>query len=74
MKNNILLGAFYVHLLVLLMGAMFPVADHAFQYINPFYFTIIRYVPVAIILVILLYMIEGKKAFCTEGRGFSLWF
>lgn len=74
MKNKILLGALLCAFASASYGAMFPVANHAFQYINPFYFTIIRYVPVAIILVILLYMIEGKKAFCTEGRGFSLWF
>lgn len=74
MKNKILLGALLCTFASASYGAMFPVANHAFQYINPFYFTIIRYVPVAIILVILLYMIEGKKAFCTEGRGFSLWF
>ena len=53
---------------------MFPVANHAFQYIDPFYFTIIRYIPVAIILVIATYFDEGKKAFRTEGKGFSLWF
>src|SRR5690625_3889341 len=74
MKNNIFIGAILSAFAAASWGAMFPVANHAFQYINPFYFTIIRYVPVAIILVILLYMIEGKKAFCTEGRGFSLWF
>lgn len=74
MKNKILLGALLCTFASASYGAMFPVANHAFQYINPFYFTIIRYVPVAIILVILLYMIEGKKAFRTEGRGFSLWF
>lgn len=55
-------------------GAMFPVAEHAFQYISPFYFTIIRYIPVAVILVMLLYFIEGKRSFKTDGNGFRLWF
>src|SRR5690625_3473285 len=74
MKNNIFIGAILSAFAAASWGAMFPVADHAFQYINPFYFTIIRYVPVAIILVILLYFIEGKKAFRTDGKGFRLWF
>lgn len=55
-------------------GAMFPVAEHAFQYISPFYFTVIRYIPVAVILVMLLYFIEGKRSFKTDGNGFRLWF
>lgn len=55
-------------------GAMFPVANHAFQYVDPFYFTIFRYIPVAVILVVLLWMKEGSRAFKTEGKGRSLWF
>lgn len=53
---------------------MFPVANHAFQYIDPFYFTIFRYIPVAVILVVLLWIKEGSKAFKTEGKGRLLWF
>src|SRR5699024_10674999 len=55
-------------------GAMFPIASDAFRYIDPFYFPIIRYIPVAIILIILLYLIEGKSAFKTEGRSWIIWF
>ena len=50
-------------------GAMFPVADHALEYIDPFYFSFIRYGAVAIVLVLLLLMKEGKKAFRLEGKG-----
>lgn len=50
-------------------GAMFPVADHALEYIDPFYFTFIRYGAVSIALVILLWMKEGKKSFRLEGKG-----
>ena len=50
------------------MGAMFPVADHALEYIDPFYFSLIRYGAVAIMLIILLLMKEGKQAFRLEGR------
>ncbi|EON72126.1 hypothetical protein H131_12608 [Lysinibacillus sphaericus OT4b.31] len=50
-------------------GAMFPVADHALEYIDPFYFSTIRYGVVSIALIILLWIKEGKKAFQLEGKG-----
>ena len=53
---------------------MFPVANHAFNYIDPFYFTIFRYIAVTVLLVVLLFWKEGKKAFRFEGKGLSLWF
>lgn len=74
MKRNIFIGALLSIFASASWGAMFPVANHAFQYISPYYFTIIRYVPVTIILVIALYFIEGKKAFRPEGNGLALWF
>lgn len=74
MRNSILVGAILAAIASMSWGAMFPVANHAFQYISPFYFTLIRYIPVVIILVILLYFIEGKESFKLEGKGFMLWF
>lgn len=74
MRNKILIGAILCAIASASWGAMFPVANHAFQYINPFYFTIIRYVPVVIILVVILWITEGKKAFKADGHGFMLWF
>ncbi len=74
MRNSIFIGALLAAIASISWGAMFPVANHAFQYISPFYFTLIRYIPVAIILIILLYFIEGKEAFKLEGKGVQLWF
>ncbi|HLS66571.1 MAG TPA: DMT family transporter [Pseudogracilibacillus sp.] len=74
MRNSLFIGAILAAIASMSWGAMFPVANHAFLYINPFYFTLIRYIPVVIILIILLYVIEGKHAFRTDGRGFILWF
>ncbi len=74
LKNNVLWGAFLCFIAAVSWGAMFPVAHAAFSYIDPFYFTIIRYGAVTIILVVLLLWKEGKKAFRFEGRGLSLWF
>ncbi|MDI2586679.1 DMT family transporter [Psychrobacillus sp. NEAU-3TGS] len=74
MKGNVLLGAILCLVASVSWGAMFPVAHAAFQYIDPFYFTIIRYGSVTVILVLLLFWKEGKQAFQLEGKGLSLWF
>lgn len=73
-KKSFMYGAFLCLIASISWGAMFPVAHHSFQYIEPFYFTIFRYIPVAIILIIMLWIKEGKKAFKPEGNGFLLWF
>lgn len=74
MRNKILFGALLCAFASASWGAMFPVADHAFQFLNPYYFTLIRYIPVAIILSVILYFVEGKRAFKTDEQGFKLWF
>lgn len=74
MKNSVLLGAFLCFISAVSWGAMFPVAHGAFKHIDPFYFTLIRYVSVTIILIPILLWKEGKKAFRLEGKGFKLWF
>ena len=74
MKNSIFLGALLCFIASVSWGAMFPVAHHAFAYIDPFYFTIFRYGAVSIILVVLLLWKEGPKAFRMEGKGKLLWF
>lgn len=73
-KQSVLWGGFLALIASISWGAMFPVANHSFQYIDSFYFTIFRYIPVAIILVVLLWKIEGIQAFKPEGKGFLLWF
>lgn len=74
MKNSVLLGAFLCFISAVSWGAMFPVAHGAFKHIDPFYFTLIRYVSVTIILIPILLWKEGKKAFRLEGKGYKLWF
>ena len=74
LKNKVLLGAFLCFIASASWGAMFPVANHAFNYIDPFYFTIFRYIAVSVLLVVLLLWKEGKQAFRFEGKGLSLWF
>lgn len=74
LKNKVLLGAFLCFIASASWGAMFPVASHAFNHIDPFYFTIFRYIAVTILLIVLLLWKEGKQAFKLDGKGFSLWF
>lgn len=74
MKNNVLFGALLCLIASMSWGAMFPVANAAFEYIDPFYFTLFRYGTVTIMLIIVLYWREGKESFRLEGKGFSLWF
>ncbi|PFK43219.1 EamA family transporter [Bacillus cereus] len=68
-KSQMIMGALACLIAGMSWGAMFPVADHALEYIDPFYFSFIRYGAVAIVLVLLLLMKEGKKAFRLEGKG-----
>ncbi|RHW35015.1 EamA family transporter [Lysinibacillus yapensis] len=74
MKNSVFVGALLCFIAAVSWGAMFPVAHAAFQYMDPFYFTIFRYGAVTIILVAFLWWKEGKQAFRFEGRGLHLWF
>lgn len=73
-KSQFMLGALACLVASMSWGAMFPVADHALEYIDPFYFSFIRYGAVAIVLVLILWMKEGKKAFRLEGKGKLLLF
>ncbi|MEK3936304.1 DMT family transporter [Sporosarcina sp. FSL W7-1349] len=74
MQKNVVLGAMLCLISAISWGAMFPVANHAFHQIDPFYFTIFRYVLVTIILIVWLLGKEGKQAFRLEGKGWLLWF
>lgn len=74
LKNPVLIGSFFCFIAAVSWGAMFPVAHSAFQYIDPFYFTIFRYGAVSIILAGILFWKEGKEAFRFEGKGRRLWF
>lgn len=74
MRKSFWFGAILCFIAAASWGAMFPVAHSAFQHIDPFYFTIIRYAGVSVILVAFLLWKEGKQAFRLEGNGKQLWF
>jgi len=67
-------GAFLCLIAAVSCVAMFPSAQVAFQFIDPFYFTVIRYGSVTLLLILLLLWKEGKRAFRLEGKGMQLWF
>lgn len=49
-------------------GAMFPIAANAFDHVDPFNITAIRYLGAAVIFSALLYVFEGHEAFDYEGH------
>ncbi|MBW3216472.1 DMT family transporter, partial [Salmonella enterica subsp. enterica serovar Javiana] len=53
---------------------MFPVMASALQFIDPFFFTTLRYGSAAIIFLILLLITEGKTSLRLEKRTLSLFF
>lgn len=73
-KYRLLLGALLCLIACMSWGAMFPVAGIALQHMDPYYFSVIRYVSVAVILCIALWMKEGRKAFQLQGKGKHLVF
>lgn len=69
-----LLGSFLCLLAVTAWGFMFPVMANALQFIDPFFFTTLRYGSAAIIFLILLLITEGKTSLRLEKRTLSLFF
>ena len=65
-----LLGSFLCLLAVTAWGFMFPVMANALQFIDPFFFTTIRYGSAAIIFLILLLITEGKTSLRLEKNTF----
>lgn len=72
--KQLIIGALACLIAAMSWGAMFPVADHALTYIDPFYFSTIRYGSVTILLLILLAFKEGIQAFRFEGKTKHLLF
>lgn len=58
---------------VLSWGGMFPLMGTALKILDPFNFTLLRFIPVAIIFILLLIKVEGKEKLSTEGQTGKLW-
>ncbi|MBQ6886760.1 MAG: DMT family transporter [Lachnospiraceae bacterium] len=72
--KNMLKGIVFCAIAGVTFGGQWPVAKKALQIIDPFYFTLFRYLIVAVVLSVILYMKEGKESFKFEKKGIILWF
>lgn len=54
-------------------GAMFPIAVPALERIDPFHLTAFRYLVASLIFVVLLWVLEGRRALDVRGRVVELW-
>lgn len=77
MKNiRIENGKYTLYLLITVFGwgIMYPASKHAVSSgIDGYYLTFIRYILGAILVNFVLFIIEGKKSYKTEGKTFQLW-
>jgi drug/metabolite transporter (DMT)-like permease len=74
MNDKIVLGAVFCLVAGTSWGAQFPIAGSALKLIDPFYFTLLRYIAVSLILVLLLILSEGTNALRLEGKAGRAWF
>ena len=57
---------------VLLWGTQLPLSQHVLQYMDQYYFGVLRYAIGALLFALTLWWREGAAAFATEGRAASL--
>ena len=74
MKDKLIEGTLFCLIAGTVWGAQFPIAGSALKRIDPFYFTLLRYVAVSLILALLLITFEGIKTLNLEGRAPRVWF
>ena len=72
MTHRPLRGIVYCLIPPLIWGGMFPVAKNLAPTVNMFAMTFIRYAAVAIMLILMLVLAEGIRAFRFEGKGWNL--
>lgn len=53
-------------------GGTFPIMPGLLRVLDPYWFTTIRYLGASAVLLLLLFLIEGKNAFRFQGRGWTL--
>jgi drug/metabolite transporter (DMT)-like permease len=54
-------------------GAMFAVAKTALGVLDAFWLSLWRYVPAAVLMVVILRVVEGRRAMSMDGAGVRLW-
>ncbi len=70
--RNLLFGSFCMLLAAVSWGGMFPVAKATLHFVDPFFLTLIRYGITAVLMLAILWRVEGRTALRPEGRGAAL--
>jgi drug/metabolite transporter (DMT)-like permease len=74
MRDRVVAGTLFCLVAGVAWGAQFPIAGSALKVIDPFYFTVLRYMAVSLILVLLLIFSEGVRALSFENKAWKIWF
>ena len=70
LKNRFFKGILSCLIAGSVFGAQWPIAGSALQIVDPYWFTLIRYLIVASILAIILFYKEGKEGFKLHRKEF----
>ena len=70
LKNRFFKGILSCLIAGSVFGAQWPIAGSALQIVDPYWFTLIRYLIVASILAIILFYKEGKEGFKLNRKEF----
>lgn len=73
-ENKFLIGIALCMIATMAWGGMFIVTNEILMFMDPFYMTLLRYVPAGIVFAIILLVIEGKKGFNVKKKDLlKLW-
>lgn len=70
--RSILFGSTCMLAAAISWGGMFPVAKATLQFVDPFFLTLIRYGITSLIMLALLWALEGRPSLIAEGRTWPL--
>lgn len=69
---SLLFGSLFMLVAAIAWGGMFPVAKATLQFVDPFFLTLIRYSTTGVLMLALLWWLEGRTAMSTQGQGWPL--
>lgn len=72
-NRNTATGSAALLFAVVMWGGMFPIAKAALQVLDAYWLTLIRYGSGALLFVLLLWAVEGRRHISLERRGWALW-
>lgn len=73
-ENNFFKGIISCLIAGIVFGAQWPVAGSALNIVDPYWFTLLRYLIVAVVLTVILAFTEGKAGFTmTVKQGWGIW-